>query len=141
MSILINNNSDNVSVAVSRLSTSLGTACRLSPIASSVNPSGLSRCRAPEPGEDFSLSCDGKDVVLQSLRQFCVFREAKKDRKPWVWWDSVADFNIRSPEMWAPNIKIRNGIPPHPWLPVFLSFPKHTKLPQTLKDHILPITA
>ncbi|GER36911.1 vacuolar-sorting receptor [Striga asiatica] len=52
---------------------------------------------APDPEEDFSSGYDGKDVVLENLRQLCVFREAKEEKKPWVWWDYVTDFQIRCP--------------------------------------------
>lgn len=52
---------------------------------------------APDPEQDFSKGYDGKDVVLQNLRQVCVFRVANESRKPWVWWDYVTDFSIRCP--------------------------------------------
>ncbi|KAI9119462.1 hypothetical protein K1719_009338 [Acacia pycnantha] len=40
---------------------------------------------------------DGKDVVVENLRQLCVFKVAKEAKKPWVWWDYVTDFQIRCP--------------------------------------------
>ncbi|KAK6136940.1 hypothetical protein DH2020_029318 [Rehmannia glutinosa] len=52
---------------------------------------------APDPEEDFSTGYDGKDVVLENLRQLCVFRVANETKKPWVWWDYVTDFQIRCP--------------------------------------------
>ncbi|KAI9181655.1 hypothetical protein LWI28_017211 [Acer negundo] len=52
---------------------------------------------APDPEQDFSSGYEGKDVVLENLRQLCVFRVANESRKPWVWWDYVTDFQIRCP--------------------------------------------
>ncbi|KAF3327362.1 vacuolar-sorting receptor 1-like protein [Carex littledalei] len=52
---------------------------------------------APDPEQDFSKGYDGKDVVLQNLRQVCVFRVANESKKAWVWWDYVTDFAIRCP--------------------------------------------
>ncbi|KAL3614341.1 Vacuolar-sorting receptor 3 [Castilleja foliolosa] len=52
---------------------------------------------APDPEEDFSSGYNGKDVVLENLRQLCVFRVAKESGKAWVWWDFVTDFQIRCP--------------------------------------------
>ncbi|KAG6424980.1 hypothetical protein SASPL_115403 [Salvia splendens] len=52
---------------------------------------------APDPEQDFTSGYDGKDVVLENLRQLCVFRVANETRKPWVWWDYVTDFHIRCP--------------------------------------------
>ncbi|KAL6502463.1 Vacuolar-sorting receptor 3 [Orobanche hederae] len=52
---------------------------------------------APDPEQDFSAGYDGKDVVIENLRQLCVFRVAKETKKPWVWWDYVTDFQIRCP--------------------------------------------
>ncbi|KAL7199520.1 hypothetical protein ACSBR2_021740 [Camellia fascicularis] len=52
---------------------------------------------APDPEQDFSTGYDGKDVVLENLRQLCVFRVANETKKPWVWWDYVTDFQIRCP--------------------------------------------
>ncbi|GFP88634.1 vacuolar-sorting receptor 3 [Phtheirospermum japonicum] len=52
---------------------------------------------APDPEEDFSSGYNGKDVVLENLRQLCVFRVAKESGKAWVWWDYVTDFQIRCP--------------------------------------------
>ncbi|KAK1560212.1 hypothetical protein Q3G72_023628 [Acer saccharum] len=52
---------------------------------------------APDPEQDFSSGYEGKDVVLENLRQLCVFRVANESKKPWVWWDYVTDFQIRCP--------------------------------------------
>jgi hypothetical protein len=52
---------------------------------------------APDPEQDFSKGYDGKDVVVQNLRQVCVFKVAKEHKKPWLWWDYVTDFAIRCP--------------------------------------------
>ncbi|KAK9167910.1 hypothetical protein Syun_000050 [Stephania yunnanensis] len=52
---------------------------------------------APDPEQDFSKGYDGKDVVVQNLRQVCVFKIANEHRKPWLWWDYVTDFAIRCP--------------------------------------------
>ncbi|XP_052210617.1 vacuolar-sorting receptor 3-like isoform X2 [Diospyros lotus] len=52
---------------------------------------------APDPEQDFSRGYEGKDVVLENLRQLCVFRVANETRKPWIWWDYVTDFQIRCP--------------------------------------------
>nr|GMD05160.1 vacuolar-sorting receptor 3-like [Ipomoea batatas] len=52
---------------------------------------------APDPEQDFSSGYDGKDVVIENLRQLCVFKVAKESKKPWIWWDYVTDFQIRCP--------------------------------------------
>ncbi|KAJ0027271.1 hypothetical protein Pint_35074 [Pistacia integerrima] len=52
---------------------------------------------APDPEQDFSRGYDGKDVVVQNLRQACFFKVANESRKPWLWWDYVTDFAIRCP--------------------------------------------
>lgn len=52
---------------------------------------------APDPEQDFSKGYDGKNVVVQNLRQACVFNVAKENGKPWLWWDYVTDFAIRCP--------------------------------------------
>lgn len=52
---------------------------------------------APDPEQDFSRGYEGKDVVLENLRQLCVFKVANETKKPWVWWDYVTDFQIRCP--------------------------------------------
>lgn len=52
---------------------------------------------APDPEQDFTTGYDGKDVVIENLRQLCVYKEAQEKRRPWVWWDYVTDFQIRCP--------------------------------------------
>ncbi|CAM8899228.1 unnamed protein product [Rhodiola kirilowii] len=52
---------------------------------------------APDPEQDFSSGYDGKDVVVENLRQLCVFKVANESSKSWVWWDYVTDFQIRCP--------------------------------------------
>ncbi|CAM8974203.1 unnamed protein product [Rhodiola kirilowii] len=52
---------------------------------------------APDPEQDFSSGYDGKDVVIENLRQLCVFKDAQEKKRPWVWWDYVTDFQIRCP--------------------------------------------
>ncbi|KAL6337637.1 hypothetical protein AAG906_037230 [Vitis piasezkii] len=52
---------------------------------------------APDPEQDFSRGYDGKDVVVQNLRQACFFKVANESGKPWLWWDYVTDFAIRCP--------------------------------------------
>ncbi|KAM5549586.1 hypothetical protein ABKV19_000821 [Rosa sericea] len=52
---------------------------------------------APDPEQDFSTGYEGKDVVIENLRQLCVFKVANETQKPWVWWDYVTDFQIRCP--------------------------------------------
>ncbi|CAN6581650.1 unnamed protein product [Malus baccata var. baccata] len=52
---------------------------------------------APDPEQDFSKGYDGKDVVVQNLRQACLYKVANESGKPWLWWDYVTDFAIRCP--------------------------------------------
>ncbi|KAF6168687.1 hypothetical protein GIB67_026573 [Kingdonia uniflora] len=52
---------------------------------------------APDPEQDFSKGYDGKDVVVQNLRQACLFKIANESGKAWLWWDYVTDFAIRCP--------------------------------------------
>lgn len=52
---------------------------------------------APDPEQDFSKGYDGKDVVVQNLRQACFYKVANESGKPWLWWDYVTDFAIRCP--------------------------------------------
>ncbi|KAG0592962.1 hypothetical protein KC19_1G293800 [Ceratodon purpureus] len=52
---------------------------------------------APDPEQDFNKGYEGKDVVLENLRQLCVFNVARDAKRPWVWWDYVTDFQIRCP--------------------------------------------
>ncbi|XP_047341667.1 vacuolar-sorting receptor 1-like isoform X2 [Impatiens glandulifera] len=50
---------------------------------------------APDPEQDFTKGYEGKDVVLQNLRQACFFKISNETGKPWLWWDYVTDFSIR----------------------------------------------
>ncbi|XP_010942821.1 vacuolar-sorting receptor 1 [Elaeis guineensis] len=52
---------------------------------------------APDPEQDFSTGYEGKDVVVENLRQLCVFKVENESKKPWIWWDYVTDFHIRCP--------------------------------------------
>jgi len=52
---------------------------------------------APDPEQDFTRGYDGRDVVIQNLRQICLFKVANDSGKPWLWWDYVTDFAIRCP--------------------------------------------
>uniref|UniRef100_A0A1J3DX64 Vacuolar-sorting receptor 1 n=1 Tax=Noccaea caerulescens TaxID=107243 RepID=A0A1J3DX64_NOCCA len=52
---------------------------------------------APDPEQDFTKGYDGKDVVVQNLRQACVYRVVNETGKPWMWWDYVTDFSLRCP--------------------------------------------
>ncbi|KAL9239237.1 hypothetical protein vseg_013577 [Gypsophila vaccaria] len=49
----------------------------------------------PDPEQDFEGGYDGKDVVLENLRQLCVHKVAKEENRSWVWWDYVTDFHLR----------------------------------------------
>ncbi|XP_028783335.1 vacuolar-sorting receptor 3 [Neltuma alba] len=51
----------------------------------------------PDPEQDFSTGYDGKDVVIENLRQLCAFKVANESKNSWVWWDHVTDFQIRCP--------------------------------------------
>ncbi|KAI4318944.1 hypothetical protein MLD38_032597 [Melastoma candidum] len=37
----------------------------------------------------------GAEVVLENLRQACIFRVTNESGKPWLWWDYVTDFTRR----------------------------------------------
>ncbi|KAF4391412.1 hypothetical protein F8388_008023 [Cannabis sativa] len=50
---------------------------------------------APDPEKDFEEGYQGKDVVIENLRQLCVHRVANESSRSWVWWDFVTDFHIR----------------------------------------------
>lgn len=50
---------------------------------------------APDPEQDFGEGYEGKDVVLENLRQLCVHKVSKEENRSWVWWDYVTDFHIR----------------------------------------------
>ncbi|XP_057971501.1 vacuolar-sorting receptor 7-like [Malania oleifera] len=50
---------------------------------------------APDPEQDLGVGYQGKDVVIENLRQLCVHRVANESGRSWVWWDFVTDFHIR----------------------------------------------
>ncbi|KAK8971556.1 Vacuolar-sorting receptor 6 [Platanthera guangdongensis] len=50
---------------------------------------------APDPEQNFTEGYEGKDVVVENLRQLCVHRVANESNKSWVWWDYVTDFHVR----------------------------------------------
>ncbi|KAJ3693500.1 hypothetical protein LUZ60_008980 [Juncus effusus] len=50
---------------------------------------------APDPEGDFGSGYDGKDVVMENLRQLCVHRVANSLGRAWIWWDFVVDYHIR----------------------------------------------
>ena len=50
---------------------------------------------SPDPEQDFDIGYDGKDVVVENLRQLCVFKQGSDMGKPWMWWDYVTDFKLR----------------------------------------------
>eukprot|EP00897_Mesotaenium_endlicherianum_P008556 jgi/Mesen1/7729/ME000407S06957 len=50
---------------------------------------------APDPEQDFDVGYDGKDVVVENLRELCVYKQANETGKPWIWWDYVTDFKLR----------------------------------------------
>ncbi|GMI89911.1 binding protein of 80 kDa 1;2, VACUOLAR SORTING RECEPTOR 2, VACUOLAR SORTING RECEPTOR 1;2 [Hibiscus trionum] len=51
----------------------------------------------PDPDQDFSEGYAGKDVVVENLRQACLFKVANASGKPWLWWDYVTDFAVHCP--------------------------------------------
>lgn len=50
---------------------------------------------APDPEQDFEIGYDGKDVVVENLRQLCVWRLGNETGNPGVWWEYVTDFKAR----------------------------------------------
>ncbi|KAG6528626.1 hypothetical protein ZIOFF_010805 [Zingiber officinale] len=50
---------------------------------------------APDPETDFEEGYDGKDIVVENLRQLCVHRVANESGRPWAWWDFVTDYQAR----------------------------------------------
>ena len=50
---------------------------------------------APDPEGDLAAGYDGRDVVVENLRQLCVHRVANASSRPWIWWDYVADYHLR----------------------------------------------
>lgn len=52
---------------------------------------------APDPEGDLSKGYEGKEVVVQNLREACFFKVVNESGKPWLWWDFVSDFITRCP--------------------------------------------
>ncbi|CAM8955239.1 unnamed protein product [Rhodiola kirilowii] len=52
---------------------------------------------APDPDLNISVGYEGKDVVVENLRQICFHKVSNESKKPWLWWDYVTDFAIRCP--------------------------------------------
>lgn len=50
---------------------------------------------APDPEGDLTIGYEGKNVVMENLRQACFFRVVNESGKPWLWWDYASDFAIR----------------------------------------------
>ncbi|KAF3327806.1 vacuolar-sorting receptor 6-like protein [Carex littledalei] len=50
---------------------------------------------APDPEQDFGVGYEGRDVVIENLRQLCVHRVANESGWPWQWWDFVVDYDAR----------------------------------------------
>lgn len=50
---------------------------------------------APDPEGDFDRGYEGRDVVLENLRELCVFKVGTEAQKPWIWWEYVTDFKKR----------------------------------------------
>lgn len=50
---------------------------------------------SPDPEDDFSLGYEGKDVVIENLRQICIHKLLVEQKRSWIWWDYVTDFQIR----------------------------------------------
>mmetsp|Transcript_36321 Transcript_36321/g.43917 ORF Transcript_36321/g.43917 Transcript_36321/m.43917 type:complete len:698 (+) Transcript_36321:228-2321(+) len=48
---------------------------------------------APDPEDSFEEGYDGSDVVMENLRQICVFDVANKTGNPNLWWDYVTTFH------------------------------------------------
>uniref|UniRef100_A0A7N0T7A8 EGF-like calcium-binding domain-containing protein n=1 Tax=Kalanchoe fedtschenkoi TaxID=63787 RepID=A0A7N0T7A8_KALFE len=51
----------------------------------------------PDPDLNISDGYEGRDVVIENLRQICFHKVANESGKPWLWWDYVTDFTIRCP--------------------------------------------
>ncbi|OMP04807.1 hypothetical protein COLO4_09277 [Corchorus olitorius] len=54
-------------------------------------------CAADPKQGYFDQDYTGKDVVIENLRQACLFKVASDSGMPWLWWDYVTDFAIRCP--------------------------------------------
>ena len=49
----------------------------------------------PDPDEDITAGYSGSDVVLENLRQLCVWQQATDIQTPWLWWDYAVNFQDR----------------------------------------------
>ncbi|GMH34205.1 hypothetical protein BSKO_02039 [Bryopsis sp. KO-2023] len=47
---------------------------------------------SPDPEDDLDKGYDGKDVMMENLRQMCLYHVAIHSRKPWMWWEYAAKF-------------------------------------------------
>lgn len=50
---------------------------------------------SPDPEDDFYTGYEGRDVVLENLRQLCVHKLLVEQERSWIWWDYIADYEIR----------------------------------------------
>lgn len=50
---------------------------------------------APDPDGDGRLV--GRDVVMEDLRQICIYKQSLERNKPHLWWDYVSEFYERCP--------------------------------------------
>ena len=50
---------------------------------------------APDPDDDLNKGYDGKDVVVENLRELCFFKQANESSTPWLYWDYVTMFGTR----------------------------------------------
>ncbi|KAM3240275.1 hypothetical protein ACQJBY_053762 [Aegilops geniculata] len=49
----------------------------------------------PDREEDFGEGYEGKQVVVENLRQLCVHRVANESGRRWAWWDFAMDYKLR----------------------------------------------
>lgn len=61
-------------------------------------PQCLSQCIyngrycCPDPEDDLDKGYDGKEVILENLRQLCVFKIANASGMPYMWWEYATRF-------------------------------------------------
>mmetsp|Transcript_27747 Transcript_27747/g.78514 ORF Transcript_27747/g.78514 Transcript_27747/m.78514 type:complete len:504 (+) Transcript_27747:1105-2616(+) len=46
----------------------------------------------PDPEDDLDSGYDGREVILENLRQLCVYKIANATGQSWRWWDYVTKF-------------------------------------------------
>eukprot|EP00217_Crustomastix_stigmatica_P016077 CAMPEP_0183792688 /NCGR_PEP_ID=MMETSP0803_2-20130417/2733_1 /TAXON_ID=195967 /ORGANISM="Crustomastix stigmata, Strain CCMP3273" /LENGTH=687 /DNA_ID=CAMNT_0026037053 /DNA_START=123 /DNA_END=2186 /DNA_ORIENTATION=- len=46
----------------------------------------------PDPEDDLSSGYDGYDVIMENLRQLCLFQQVNATGRPWLWWDYTVKF-------------------------------------------------